>query len=157
MPVVSGDIKYYTSTQSGSLGGAITVTEVTPSTIFDTVNSTEASSGDTEYRCIYVKNTNGSIALQSAVLWIVTDANPGDIAIALGGEGKNGTAETVANENTAPVGESFTSPASKGAGLSLGTLNAGDTYPIWVRRTIPASTGAANDSFTIRVEGDTGP
>jgi archaellum component FlaG (FlaF/FlaG flagellin family) len=133
------------------------VREVTPSTISDPDHSPDASSGATEYPCIYVKNTHGSIALQSAVLWIVTDANPGDIAIALGGEGKNGTAETVANENTAPVGESFTSPASKGAGLSLGTLNAGDTYPIWVRRTIPASTGAANDSFTIRVEGDTGP
>lgn len=158
MPVASSDIKYYLSTQSGSLGGAITGTEVTPSTLFDTVSSAESAAGDTEYRCIYVKNTNGTTALTSAKLWIVTDANPGNIEIALAGEGKNGTAETVADESTAPVGESFSNAAtinSKANGLSLGDLSAGDYYAFWIKRIIPSSTSAASDTFTIRVEGDT--
>jgi hypothetical protein len=163
MPIVSSDIKYYLSGGVGntdpdaSLGGGISTTEASTD-LFDDVTSAESSAGDTEYRCIYVKNTHGTLTLESAVIWIETNTPSSDttVAIALGGEGLNGTAETVGNENTAPSGESFSSPATKGAGLSLGNITAGSYYPVWIRRTITSGAAAySNDGFTLRVEGDT--
>jgi hypothetical protein len=77
------------------------------------------------------------------------------IAIALAGEGLNATAETVANENTAPVGETFSTPTTEGAGLSLGNIPASQHYAIWIRRTVAAGAGASNDSFTLSVSYDT--
>jgi hypothetical protein len=164
MPIVAADIKFYLSGGAAnsdpllSLGGAISST-VASTDIFDNVSSTEAATGESEYRCIYAKNTHASLSLTNAVVWIQTQtpSSSTSVTIALGGEGKNGTAEgPKANEETAPTGETFTAPDSKGTGLSLGTLAAGDYYPIWIKRTIDAGAAAySNDGFTLRVEGDT--
>lgn len=167
MAIVAADIKFYLSGGGGNtdpnaaLGGVISTTVITAATLhnlFDQVSGDEAAAGDTEYRCFYVKNTHGSLSLQNAVIWIQTQTPSTDsiVAIALAGEGLNATAETVANESTAPVGESFTSPSSKGTGLSLGTMAAGQRYAIWVRRVISVAAAAYDaDSVVIRVEGDT--
>lgn len=164
MPIVGTDIQYRlsggaaNSDPAASLGGAKSSVSVTGSTIFDTVSGAESAAGDIEYRCIYVHNNHGSLTLQSAKIWIQVAANQADgIAIALAGEGLNATAETVANENTAPVGESFSSPANEGAGLSLGNIPAGQHYAVWVRRDVNAGAAAQNDGFTLRVKGDTLP
>jgi len=167
MPIAPGDIDFFlsggaaNSDPNASLGGAKSSTQVTAATLhnlFDRVTGDEGDAGDIEYRCIYVQNSHGSLTLQSAVLWIQTNTPSGDttVAIALGGEGNGGTAETIANENTAPSGESFSSPSSKGTGLSLGDLDAGEFYPIWIRRTVTAGAAAYDsDSVLLRVEGDT--
>ena len=167
MPIVSGDIDIHLSGGSSntdtdaSLGGAISTTEVTDASLhnlFDIISSSEASSGDTEYRCIYVKNNHGSLALQNAVIWIqtVTPSTDTAVAIALAGEGVNGTAETVANESTAPSGESFTSPTTEGAALSIGNIPAGEHQAVWIRRTVSSSASAYNsDSVVLRIKGDT--
>ena len=92
-------------------------------------------------------------------MWIETDTPDTEtaVAIALADEGTNATMETVADENIAPVGPSFTSPTTEGAGLSIGTLAAGQRYGVWVRRTVSASASAYNnDTFTLRVKGSTG-
>lgn len=146
------------SDPAASLGGAMSSTSVSTSLngFFDLVSSAEAAAGDTEYRCIYIANTGSTTAL-SAKLWIQSNTPNSDnqIAIALGGEGVNGTAETVANENTAPSGESFSEPSSEGAALSLGDLAQNDEYPVWVRRTVNAGAAAdASEAFTLRVKYD---
>lgn len=167
MPIVSGDIDFHlsggaaNSDVNASLGGAISSTEITDASLhnlFDIVGSAESAAGDTEYRCFYVKNNHGSLTLQSAVIWVSADSTGGDtdIAIALGGEGVNGTAETVANESTAPSGESFSTPTSEGAALSIGDIPAGQHQAIWVRRTVNAAASAASNlSATFTVKGDT--
>ena len=163
MPIVSTDIDYKHSggaTNSDpalSLGGVISANDVTVNTLFDDVSSAEAAVGDTEYRCIYVQNSHATLTLLTAKVFIQANTTGDRIAIALGGEGKNGTAEAVANENTAPVGEVFSQPVDYAGGLSLGDLAPGDTFPVWVRRTIPAAAGAATDSYTLRVQGETNP
>ena len=167
MPIVSGDIDIHLSggasntDTDASLGGAISTTEVADASLhnlFDIVSSSEASAGDTEYRCIYVKNNHGSLALQSAVIWIqtVTPSTDTVVAIALAGEGVNGTAETVADESTAPSGESFTSPTTEGAALSIGNIPAGEHQAVWIRRTVSSGASAyTSDSVVLRVKGDT--
>lgn len=165
MPIVSADIHYRMSggasnnDPAAALGGAKSSNSFSTNAIFDDVSSAEASAGDTEYRCFYVHNAHATLTLQGAKIWIQSQTSSGDtdIAIALGGEGKNGTAETVADENTAPSGESFSQPASFAAGLSLGDLAPGEHYPVWVRRTVNAAAASATDTWTIRVQGDTNP
>lgn len=164
MPIISSDIKYKLSGGAAnadpllSLGGAISSVDAA-ATVFDDVSSVEAAAGDVEYRCVYVKNTHATLTYQGAKIWIQTQTPSGDtdVAIALGGEGLNGTAEAVANEATAPAGESFSAPSSFAGGLTIGNLAPGDHYPVWVRRTVNAAASVYADSFTLRVQGDTNP
>lgn len=139
---------------AASLGGAKSSTAVTGSTLFDTVSGAESAAGDTEYRCIYVHNGHGSLTAQGTKIWVQA-ASPAYISIALGGEGVNGTAETVANESTAPSGETFSTPADLAGGLSIGNLAAGEHYPVWVRRVVPSAASAASATFTLRIGFDT--
>lgn len=159
------DIKYRlsggasNSSAASSLGGAMsTTTEVSTALngLFDIVSSAEAAAGDINYRCIYVSN-EGTTTATGCKLWITSNTANSDnqIAIALGGEGVNGTAETVGGEGTAPSGETFSEPASEGAGLSLGNMAQNDEYPIWIRRTVNAGAAAdASEAFTLRVKYD---
>lgn len=167
MPIVAGDIKVYLSGGAGNsdpnaaLGGVISATQVTTATLhnlFDKVTGVEAAAGDTEYRCVYVKNTHATLTLDAAAIWISSNSSSPDstLDIALGGEGAGGTAETVANESTAPIGETFTSPSTYATGLSLGNLAAGVHYPVWIRRTVTAAAAADDlDTATLSVQGDT--
>jgi hypothetical protein len=166
MAITATDIKFYlsggaaNSDVNASLGGAISSTEITSASLhnlFDQVSSAEASSGEDEYRGFYVKNTHGTLTWQSVKAWL-TDTGGAQVTLylALCDEGVNATMETVANENTAPSGPTFSQPTSEGAGLSLGNIAAGQHYGIWVRRNVPASASAANaDTAVIRFKGDT--
>lgn len=160
MPIISTDIQYRlsggaaNSNANASLGGAKSSVAV-PSGLFDDVTSPESAAGDVEYRCIYVHNNHGSLALQNAVIWISTNTNGNRVALGVGSSAVNGTEQTVANEDTAPASVAFSQPGSKGAGLALGNIPAGQHRAVWVRRTIAASSSASNDAYQLRVEGDT--
>jgi len=167
MAIAASDLEFYlsggssNSNPNAALGGAISssaITNASDNNLFDDVTGDEADSGDTEYRCIYLKNNHGSITLQNSKIWISSNTTSSDdtLDIALAGEGLNSSTETIANENTAPSGESFSAPANKGAGLSVGNVPNGQFYGIWVRRTVSASASAVNaNSATIQWEGDT--
>jgi hypothetical protein len=166
MAVVATDIKCYLSGGSGntspaaSLGGAISTTEINNAVplnnLFDDVSDVEAASGDTEYRCMYVKNTNGSSSLTSSAIYIASNTPSADTAIQIGLDpaGVNGVATTVANENTAPAGVTFSSAANSGAALAVGTLAAGAFQAVWIKRVVDAdAAAAASDPVTLRVTG----
>ena len=125
---------------------------------WDDVTAPEALSGDTEYRGGYLTNTHASLQLQSSVLWIdsLTASPDTEFDIGLGGA-VDATLATIANESTAPASVTFTRPTSKGAGLSVGNVNAGSTQGYWIRRTVGATAAAASDTGSIRWEGDTAP
>lgn len=161
MAISAANLHFRESSTGPNRGGAISAsTDVTVGTLFDAVTGDEALAGAIEYRGVYFQNQDGtSGGLQGAYMWISAQTPGGDdIAIALAGEGAGGTMETIANFNTAPAGESFTAPASKGAGLSMGTIAAtSGYYGFWMKRNVPGSTAAYNsNSFTISVEGDSG-
>ncbi len=155
--IESSELKWYETTTGPGRGGAITATEVTPSTLFDAVTGDEATAGATEYRGVYFKNTSANASgLQSAYVWIDTNT-PGDdaITIALCDEGASASMEVIAEYTTAPDGPSFAACANKAAGLSLGTLAANAYYGIWIRRVVGAGCGAYNNNgFVLKVEGD---
>ena len=169
MAIVAGDILLRLSGGSGNtdpnlaLGGVMSTTTVvtdnTSNNLFDKVTGTENTAGDTEYRGVYILNNHGSLPLQNAIVWIDSETSHAgvNVQIALAGEGVNATMETVANENTAPAGETFTESATEGAALSLGSISSGQRYGVWLKRVVTAATAAAiNDyTFTVKVKGDT--
>lgn len=152
-------------TAAGSLGKYISTTEITTATLhnlFDVVTGDENAASDVEYRCMFVHNAHGSLTWQSPVVWLSAEVAGGaNAAIAIDGIaaspiGQAGAqADEVADESTAPTGESFTAPTTKGTGLALSDLAAGNCRAIWVRRTATNSSALANDGVTISVEGDT--
>lgn len=137
---------------ASDIGGAIgaALTDDALNNIWDDVSSGDASAGDTEYRCTYVKNTHGSLSVANVAVSINADPSKSTWEIALGAAGKNGSETEIANEDTAPSGPSF------GTGeISLGTLAAGDFYPIWIKRIVSAgATAATPDSGILLVTSD---
>ncbi len=160
MPIITTEIVYRLSggaanaSALASIGGAKSANVVTAG-LFDDVTSAESSAGDIEYRCFYVHNANATLAMQNAVVYIQANTTGNRIAIGVGTSAVNATETAVADENTAPAGVTFSQPATKGAGLALGNIPAGQHRAVWVRRTIGAATPASNDAYTLRVECDT--
>ena len=168
MAILTTDVDIHGSGGTGEtnpnnwLGGVRSNTELSPTVseenLFANVDGAEASAGSTKYRGIYFRNGHGSLTLESTVIWFTTQTPSGDtdVAMALAGEGLNATIETIANEDTAPVGESFTAPATKGAGLSMGNVPTVQHFGFWIRRIVNAAASALdNDDWALRIEGDT--
>ncbi len=61
-----------------------------------------AADGDTEYRCVYVKNTHPLLSAVDTIASIKTDPAKSDFEIALGESGLSGTESEIPDEDTAP-------------------------------------------------------
>jgi len=108
------------------------------------------------YRCIYVQNNNDTDTIKQARLYFQSENKDSDITVTIGLDraGLNGVAVTIANENTAPAGVTFTRPVSYDHGLSLGDITAGDFYPFWIKQTvIPHAKTYYADAYVLRVQG----
>lgn len=165
MALAGTDLKYYLSggasntSPGSSLGGAISSTQV-GTNLFDDISSSESSSGDTEYRAIFVKNTSATDTAYNTKIWIEsnTPSTSTELSIALCDEGASATMETVADESTAPTGPTFDVAEDEANALALGTLAPGAYYGIWVKRVVTTGAGGyANDGATLRVKGDQSP
>lgn len=163
MPIVAAEIQYRLSggaantDPNASLGGAksTTVLSSAQNGFWDLITSAEATAGDTEYRCFYVHNANATLTLQAPRIWIATNTTGNRISIGIGTSATNGTEQTIANESTAPTGVTFTQPTDFTGGIALADIPAGQHRAVWIRRVIPAAAGASNDTYTLRVQGDT--
>lgn len=171
MPITSSDILEFLSGGSGnssttaSLGGNPSTTQITDNTthnIWDVVSSAESSAGDTEYRCIYVKNEHDTLTLQSAKVWIQTNTPSSDTSVEIGlgssavGSNPNEQGGALANEQTAPTSVTFSTAAGEGNALSIGNIPPNQYKAIWIKRIVSASAAAANDdSYVLSYAGDT--
>ena len=168
---------------NASLGNYRSSTEVVNNTtenLFDNVAGNESQSGDTEYRCICIKNTHASLELQNARIYLSeSDIGSGNsVAFAVEtpatGAETNGNAQSIADESTAPTvnttdhngtgsgisGWSTAASYSAGVPVSQGAhdanLGVGEIVFVWIRRTIGAgATSATGVDFTIRIQGNT--
>ena len=167
MPIVSTDIDFHLSggaanaDPNASLGGIISANQIVDASLhnlFDQVSGAEASAGDVEYRCLYVKNAHGTLTLQNAVIYVLTETPSADSdeLIGLGTSAVNGVEQTVADESTAPIGVTFAQANGSGNALSIGDIPAGQHKAIWIRRDISAAASAVNsDASVLRVQGET--
>ena len=177
MAIVAGDLLFKFSvktgsagdsvagTAAGSLGKYVSQTEITDAVLnnlFDDVTGDDNAASDVEYRCIFVHNNHASLTWENPVVWLSAETAGGaniaiavdDVAVSAKGSA-SAQADEVANEDAAPSGESFTSPSTKGTGLSLGSIAAGSVKAVWVQRSATNSAALDNDDVTLEFSGDT--
>ncbi len=153
-------------TASSSLGKYISTTTIPDATLnalYDDVSGAENAASTVDYRCAFVHNSNASNPLENAVVYLSAEV-AGGTAIAVGADTTAASAIgassaqglQVANETTAPSGVSFSSPTTVGAGVSLGTIPAGQCKAVWIRRTASNSAALSADGVSLTVNGDTG-
>jgi hypothetical protein len=148
-----------------SLGKYITnndLTDATLNNLFPDATGDENAASNVDYQLVFIYNAHGTLTWQSVFAWLSAEVAGGTSAAigvdttaasALGSASAQGL--TIANKNTAPAGVSFTSPTTKGAGVSVGNIAAGNVRGLWVRRTAANTAAVDNDGATIRAEGDT--
>lgn len=148
------------SNPQNSLGGTISANVITgglANNVWKDVTSPEAASGKDYYSCLFIKNTNTSLDWQNAVVWIDTQPAQGNIAVGLDGGTIGGTAVSASVDvYTAPSPTiTFATPATKAAGLLIGTIPPNQYKAIWLKRHLPAGSSAdAEDDASIRIEGE---
>jgi len=161
MPIASTDIRFFypaVTTEGPTHGGTSTTNAIgtTKNALWDDVLGSEANSGKTEYRKIFVgldKTGAGGSTLSNTVIWIAT-ATPADDEILLQSETIAGNASNVM---TAVTTLNFsTSHDCKSNGVTLGDITTATAVGIWLRRAVTSSTAAyANNTAVLTVEGDT--
>jgi hypothetical protein len=172
MAIVATDLKFFLSggasnaNPAASLGGVISSNQV-GSNLFDDISTAEAAVGATEYRALYVKNTNATDTAYAVKVWIAsnTTATSTAIQIALAAEGVANTVETVsASPIAGPIGSgvspmvapTFDDAEDEANCLTIGNLTPGQAHAVWIKRVVTATTVAfANDTTTLRVKGNT--
>lgn len=136
-----------------SLGGQVDVDNVavtvTPESLFPDVTYNQATSGYTQYRCVYLTNTHGTHSLSNVGLYILSETEGEDtISVAFDTDaGVDGLATTLVDETdpTALLTSlSFTAVDNVENAVLLDlAIAAGSRIPIWVKRSIPAYTAEA--------------
>jgi len=173
MPIVESDLIHRLSggvsntDPNLALGGAMStvvggiIISDTDNNDMDDITSTEALNGIVIYHGYFYSNeiTSAALTWTSPVFWIESQTSSGDtdVSIAIADEAKNIALEIIANEETAPSGPSFTSPANKAAGISIGSLDQDDFRGHWVRYNVNTVASSTVDQYTIKSEGDTLP
>lgn len=144
-----------------SLGGVMSTTQVSSTAlnnIFDNVDPTEASTGDTEYRFIDVYNS-GDATATSVQIYISSNTTSTDTEIQIGQDATNNphlssaNLETLSNESTAPASPViiFGTHAS-GDELDLTDIPSGSAARICIKRVVSAAAGNTSaDTATISV------
>lgn len=175
MPITATDIQFRLTTKSGSagdttagtpagsLGGftSTTVMSTGANGLFDDITGDENAASESEYRAIDVLNNHASLTLQNAVIYLSgqvaggADASIGVDPTGPVAKGSSSQGLSIANEDTAPAGVSFSAPTTKAAGLALGNIGPGQVRRVWVRRTATNSAAINNDGVTFNVAGDT--
>lgn len=89
---------------------------------------------------------------------LTSSGDPAEIEVNLLTQGSpiNRIAPDIGTENISPSGISFTTSDSDSP-ITIGKLDAGQGFPIWVKRIVPANTEGQNlDGFTLRLQGSSG-
>ena len=141
-------------TPAGSLGGAMhanSITNAQDGNLFANVTSDQAQAGAVHFRCFYVRATANHTNVRMYMESQGTPNNDSNVYLALGAAGKNGTEQTIADEETSPLNVIFVFPDDLYNPIELGNMNSGDYWPIWVQRKIEAG-AAGYDSDYVRLK-----
>jgi hypothetical protein len=172
VPIVAGDIAFRLSGGAAnvaplaSLGGAMStagggvITSGAANNLWDDVSGDQSAAGLIEHRAFYVQNNHATLTWQSVMFWIdaLTSSADTEFDVALASEAVNAPiVQTLGAETSIPSGVTFTRPVTKAGGLAIGNIPNGQFKGLWIRRTVNVGAAAANDTGSIRCEGDTGP
>jgi hypothetical protein len=151
-------------TPAGSLGDQISTTQITDNSLhnlFDVISGDENAASEAEYRCFFIHNSHATLTFSNIRIFLFSET-AGGASIAIGvdpaaasaiGSG-SAQAATVADENTAPGGVTFSAPTTLGAAINIGDLTPGQCRAIWVRRTAANTAALSNDGVVLRIQGE---
>lgn len=148
---------------SATAAGTVSVKGHTSATVFRTIPIGErgfqamfqqlasSTTGATNwYEKIFVKNTNGTLALTSATVTI--NADPNGLMTFWLAASLNDSA-TVANRTTAPGGSAFTTGPQNVANSQ--NLSSGSAQGIWMRLALAQNNAALRSTVTMEIDGNT--
>lgn len=177
MPVVTGDLELRLSIPGGgpgdsdpqpdpddSLGEFMSTTVLVDNVannLMRDMTGAEGQAGVTLYRCLFVVNTNVADTWGSVALWVSSQESGGaEVAIGLDPAGAvamdsaSDQAATIADEETAPTGVTFSTPTTQETGLALGDIGPEECYAFWFRWTLAADSPAkAADDVVFALSG----
>ena len=154
---------YFNSDPSLSLGGETSSFQLVSGVLnglFDRVDVSEAESGDTEYRCVYLRNTSQTRKLLGTKIWIETGTASPDttLGISIGSAGINGTEPTIPEEGLEPPMNFFEIPLQAPEEPNIGDLYPGDHIALWIRWQVKTGTTSIGDDFgVLRIDGEREP
>jgi hypothetical protein len=167
MSILATDLKFFlsggaaNSDPDASLGGAkssVAIVTNVLNNLFDSVSGDEHTAGDTNYRCIFIKNDSAETAY-NVKFWIDSNTTSAEDTLTIGLDltGVGDTADTVVDEDTAPdPAVTFVTAVDQANALSLGDMTTGQSYPVWIKRVVTAgSTPQANNVATLKMFCDT--
>jgi len=178
MAIVASDIQFRYSTTAGSAGDSTAGTATgslgkyasttafaggSANDQFDNITGAENAASTVDYRCFFVLNNHATLTASNVTVYVSAETAGGaSVAIAVdniaaSAKGSaSAQAAQIASETTAPSGVgAFSTPTTDGAGLSIGTLAAGQVRAVWVRRTATNSAAINGDGYTLAVAFDT--
>jgi hypothetical protein len=150
---------------NASLGGQMGINDEakiltsnnTLNNLFDDVTKAENFAGTTDYRCVYVHNDTASVGQLFANSEVyLTGSSYADIQIGVEPAGKSVVTTTIATENDAPSGISFSSPSeSVPLTLSSAQIDPTEWVALWIKRTASniSGTGTVTDTISLSVRG----
>jgi len=163
MAIIAANLAFYLTGGAGnalpaaSLGGDISNTAFTDNTLqnlFANVTPAEALAGSVKYRALSFKNLAAETAY-AVVIYISQETTSADTTVAIAFDA-TGT-QSVVDEDTAPVGLSFSTPLSLAAGIALGDVAASGVARVWFRRTTSAGAAQASDTGKFAVTAGSAP
>ena len=141
-----------------SLGGTINPTEEISVTdqnnIMDDIDGGESKIGNTDYRVVAIRNSSST---DTALRVMAYFSQNGSGYMAMGLNEAAGTdPQELPNEMTIPSGVLFAHPSNLSSAIDVGNLAAGQSRPLYLRRTTPAGITSPNDDviFEIKVEAE---
>jgi hypothetical protein len=162
MTITSNQIQFFLSGGSSnsnpnlSLGGEISNTPVlgTLNNIFSDITTEQASSGRTDYRCVYIKNISVSDSLYDAGIYVYSQSSGGStIEIGTSPTPVDTTAPSIAVDTLAPYDVTF-EETSSGSRIILGDVGPESIVPVWIRRTTSPETDFKElDNFVLKITG----
>lgn len=109
----------------------ITVPASTPGNLFGGITAQQLIVGGDDYRCVYLKNTTA--AYLPCRLYFADAPASCVMHAGLDPSASGGVATSIANENVAPAGVTFTRPASRDSAIAFG-IGASSHRAVWLRR-----------------------
>jgi len=169
MPIVSNELILTYSINSGSagnslpsgpgtsLGGYISTTAITDNTInnlFPDITGDQNAGYQVDYRCVFLKNTNGSgLALQAAVLW-VTGQVAGGANVLIGVDPTAASALGSSSPQAVTIG---TSNTTLSAAVTAGASTISTFASVAINNSVTIDTAANQETRTVTNVSGSGP
>lgn len=174
MAITASDIKFRFSggsantTASACLGGFMSlgasIADNTANNMWDNITGAQASQGDTNYRCFFIRMSHATLNWTGINNWVSQTTTSGDDKIYFGFDtmpsvkvGKSYWVQSVADETTAPANVSFVNSSTKATGVSWvgAQLEPISAVAIWAKRVVTAGANAVTSNYWgFKIEGD---